>query len=157
MILNAAAGKPLPVYGDGLQIRDWVHVNDHAEGLRAILHRGQPGETYHIGGGAQIANLDLLRILCGLLDIRRPSSPHRPHEQLIRFVTDRPGHDRRYALSIEKIKRELNWGPQESLESGLAKTVDWYLGQTAWVEAIQSRPSYDEWIERNYAARGAIG
>jgi dTDP-glucose 4,6-dehydratase len=157
MILHALAGSPLPVYGDGRQIRDWIHVDDHCEGLLTILRKGRPGETYHVGGGVQVANLDLIRSLCRLLDARLPSSPNRPHERLITFVTDRPGHDRRYALAIDKIESQLGWQPRQSLDSGLARTVDWYLANPAWIEAIQARPSFDAWIERNYAARGAAG
>ncbi|HET7011063.1 MAG TPA: dTDP-glucose 4,6-dehydratase [Anaerolineales bacterium] len=155
MILNALEGKPLPVYGDGRQIRDWVHVDDHCEGLRTILRRGRPGETYHVGGGVQVANLDLLHSLCGLLDLRRPST--RPYAELIAFVADRPGHDRRYALDIGKIERELDWQPRETLDTGLAKTVDWYFDHPAWIEAIRAQPGYRAWLERNYAARGSNG
>jgi dTDP-glucose 4,6-dehydratase len=157
MLLQGMAGKPLPVYGDGQQIREWVHVDDHADGMLTILRQGRPGETYHVGSGIQVANLDLIRRLCRLLDDRFPASPNRPHEKLITFVADRPGHDRRYALDIGKIERQLGWRPREDLDRGLARTVDWYLANPAWIEAIQARPSYDAWIERNYAARGAAG
>jgi dTDP-glucose 4,6-dehydratase len=155
MLLNALEGRPLPIYGDGQQIRDWLYVEDHCEAICVILKDGQPGETYNIGGEAQAPNLDLVRRLCAVLDKEVPDSKHLPFERLITFVEDRPGHDRRYAMDISKIERELGWRPKESLESGLHKTVDWYLSNEAWIKAIQERPSYDEWMQRNYEERGA--
>jgi len=150
MIANAVAGKPLPVYGDGANVRDWLYVDDHARALRVVLERGAVGETYNIGGKAERRNLDVVRRLCEILDERLPGSA--PHEKLIRFVKDRPGHDRRYAIDSRKIERELGWTPRESFESGLAATVDWYLANGEWVKAVQSG-EYQRWIERNYAAR----
>jgi dTDP-glucose 4,6-dehydratase len=156
MILNAVEGKPLPVYGDGRQIRDWIHVEDHCAALVTILRSGRAGETYNVGGGNQVVNLDLIRSLCALLDDALPHSRHRPHESLIAHVPDRPAHDRRYAMDIRKIERDLGWRPRESLESGLRKTVNWYLENAAWVAAVRGQPTYQEWLERNYAARGAL-
>ncbi len=155
MILNAVAGEPLPVYGDGRQVRDWLFVDDHALAIHAVLAGGRVGETYNIGGGSERTNLDLLNQLCVILDELLPQSPHRPHSQLIRFVPDRPGHDRRYAMDTRKIQQELAWSPGESLASGLRKTVAWYLANTGWVEAIRAEPAYQSWMERNYARRGA--
>ena len=150
VIAKALAGEPLPVYGDGAQVRDWLFVEDHARALRCVLDRGRPGETYNIGGRAERRNLDVVTQLCRLLDLRRPQ--HAPHERLIRFVKDRPGHDRRYAINASKIERELGWTPAESFESGLARTVDWYLGNPAWVSAVQTG-EYRRWIEAQYAGR----
>ncbi len=127
MILNALRGQQLPIYGDGQQIRDWLYVEDHCEAIWTVLKDSQPGETYAIGGGNQPANLQIVNTLCDILDELRPDSPHTPHRQLIRYVTDRPGHDRRYAMDITKIGRQLNWQPRHSLSSGLLKTVEWYL------------------------------
>jgi dTDP-glucose 4,6-dehydratase len=126
-IRNALAGKPLPVYGDGRNVRDWLYVLDHCEALRLVLERGRVGETYNIGGGAEEANIDLVRRICSLLDEANPRKAGK-HAELITFVTDRPGHDRRYAIDCSKITRELGWRPRESFESGLAKTVRWYVG-----------------------------
>jgi dTDP-glucose 4,6-dehydratase len=137
-ILNALEGKPLPVYGAGGNVRDWLYVGDHAEALFLVLRRGRLGETYNIGGGAEYANIDLVRLLCRLLDEALPAAPHRPHERLITFVEDRPGHDWRYAMDDAKLRRELGWQPRESLESGLRKTVRWYLDNRAWWEPIHS-------------------
>ena len=155
MILNAMAGEPLPLYGDGRQVRDWLFVDDHCRAVHALLVGGRLGETYNIGGGSQLTNLELVDQLCRILDELLPDSPHRPHAQLVRFVPDRPGHDRRYAMDIRKIQRELDWSPKESLASGLRKTVEWYLANGDWVEAIRSEPAYRTWMERNYASRGA--
>jgi dTDP-glucose 4,6-dehydratase len=154
MILNALEGRPLPVYGDGMQIRDWLYVEDHCEAIHTVLQAGTPGETYVVGGGNQPPNLQVIRTLCEILDERLPGSPYAPHESLIRFVTDRPGHDRRYAMDISKISRELGWQPRHSLASGLAETVDWYLAHPDWVEAIQKKQDYQHWLEQNYAGRG---
>jgi len=154
MILYALEGLPLPVYGDGKQIRDWLHVEDHCRAIRAVLNRGRAGETYNIGGGPQPTNLDVVQVLCEILDELLPGSPHRPHASLIRFVVDRPGHDRRYAMDMSKIATELGWRPSETLQTGLVKTVQWYLTHPGWVAAIREKPAYREWWEANYARRG---
>jgi dTDP-glucose 4,6-dehydratase len=137
--LNAIEGKPLPVYGTGANIRDWLHVDDHAAALVAILTRGRVGERYNVGGNAERTNIAVVREICRVLDELLPRSPHKPHERLITFVTDRPGHDQRYAIDAQKIRRELGWEPKETFESGLRKTVEWYLANTAWVEAVRRR------------------
>jgi dTDP-glucose 4,6-dehydratase len=138
MILNAIEGKSLPVYGAGANCRDWLYVGDHAAALALVLRRGRLGESYNIGGGEERANIDLVRMLCRILDDELPESPHRPHERLIGFVEDRPGHDLRYAMDDGKLRRELAWRPSESLETGLRKTVRWYLDNRAWWEPIRS-------------------
>jgi dTDP-glucose 4,6-dehydratase len=150
MILNAVAGKPLPVYGDGQQIRDWLYVTDHCEAIHKILMRGKPGETYNIGGGNQPANLTIVETICDLLDELRPPDSH---HQLIKFVTDRPGHDRRYAMNIAKIERELGWRPRHSLAEGLRETVEWYLANSEWAVAIQEQQEYQRWLGQNYHER----
>lgn len=127
MILNAVNGKPLPVYGDGLNIRDWLYVGDHCEALALVLARGIPGETYNIGGMSEKANIELVKTICGILDEMLPNSPHVPHARLITFVEDRLGHDRRYAVNCSKIMAHLGWKPKEGFESGLRKTIAWYL------------------------------
>lgn len=152
MILNALAGKPLPVYGDGRQIRDWLYVEDHCQAIHCILRDGRPGETYNIGGGNQPYNLDLVRRLCALLDEFHPAGA--PHARLITHVPDRPGHDRRYAMDITKIQSELGWAPRHDLESGLRLTVRWYLEHPGWVKAIQEQNDYQAWLHRNYTQRG---
>ena len=154
MILNALQGKPLPVYGDGQQIRDWLYVEDHCDAIHRVLRQGKPGETYNVGGNNQPTNLHIVHTICDLLDDLRPESPYRPHRNLIRFVADRPGHDRRYAMDIGKIQHELGWQPRETLESGLRKTVLWYLNHLDWVSAILKRPDFQAWLENNYASRG---
>jgi dTDP-glucose 4,6-dehydratase len=138
MILHALEGKPLPVYGDGLQIRDWLYVDDHARALVAALRHGKPGATYNIGGGNELTNLDLVRMLCAGLDRRRPRAQG-PHEELIAFVEDRPGHDRRYAIDATKARRDLHWTPRETLTRGLDRTLDWYLANRAWCEETTRR------------------
>lgn len=138
MILNAIAGKKLPVYGAGANIRDWLYVGDHAAALALVLRRGRIGETYNIAGGEERTNLDIVRALCAILDDELPAAPHRPHEKLIEFVTDRPGHDLRYAVDDAKIRNELGWKPVESLATGLRKTVRWYLDNRSWWEPIRS-------------------
>ena len=155
MIDHALNGKPLPVYGDGQQVRDWLYVGDHCSAIRAVLAGGRPGETYNVGGGNQRSNLQVVNTLCELLDELVPNSPHAPHRQLIRFVTDRPGHDRRYAIDARKIERELGWQATESFETGLKKTVAWYLANTAWTEDITSG-AYQAWMQQNYSSRAAI-
>lgn len=156
VILNAVNGKPLPIYGDGQQIRDWLYVRDHCQALELVLEKGIIGETYNIGGNNQPTNLEIVTQICAILDELLPDSSFRPHAQLIRFVADRPGHDRRYAMNIGKIQRELGWQPQENLETGLRKTVKWYLENPDWVLNIQQKPAYQAWLQENYARRGAV-
>lgn len=154
MIINALTGLPLPVYGDGKQIRDWLYVEDHCEAILTIIKHGNLGETYNVGGDNQPTNLEIIQALCDILDITLPDSPHAPHAGLIQYVADRPGHDRRYAMDITKIKRELGWAPRRSLESGLADTVKWYLTNKDWIEHVHEKSDYQHWLERNYAQRG---
>ncbi|WP_122465119.1 dTDP-glucose 4,6-dehydratase [Brevundimonas lutea] len=137
VILNAAAGRPIPVYGQGTNIRDWLHVDDHAEALLTVLERGRVGQTYGVGGAAERTNIDLVRLICAELDRLRPDGA--PHDRLIEFVTDRPGHDRRYAIDITKIDRDLGWRPATTLEDGIAATVAWYLDNPAWVDSWRAR------------------
>jgi dTDP-glucose 4,6-dehydratase len=151
MIVNALAGKPLPVYGDGQQIRDWLYVGDHCSGIRAVLAGGRLGETYNIGGWNEQANIDIVNIVCGLLDELRPD-PAGPYARLITYVTDRPGHDRRYAIDARKIERELGWRPAETFATGIRKTVQWYLAHADWVANVQSG-AYRDWVSTNYEAR----
>jgi dTDP-glucose 4,6-dehydratase len=139
MILNALEGKPLPIYGDGQNVRDWLFVEDHCRAIALVLEQGKPGETYNVGGGAERNNLWLVQQLCAILDELNPDSSHTPHANLITYVTDRPGHDRRYAIDFSKLQRELGWSPQEDIESGLRKTVNWYLLNSAWCEAVTSQ------------------
>jgi dTDP-glucose 4,6-dehydratase len=154
MITHALEGKPLPIYGDGQQVRDWLYVGDHCSAIRTVLAHGKPGETYNVGGGNQRANLQVVTTLCALLDELKPDSPYVPHKQLMRFVTDRPGHDRRYAIDARKIERELDWHAAESFETGLRKTVEWYLANSAWVEDVTSG-HYQTWMQQNYAGRAS--
>ena len=149
VILNATKGKKLPIYGDGLNIRDWLYVEDHCEALEVVLGKGRVGQTYNIGGKCEKTNLDLVRTVCRLLDEMLPESLYKPHESLITFVKDRPGHDRRYAIDCSKIERELGWYPKESLETGLRKTIEWYLGNPEWIKSVQTG-EYREWIARQY-------
>ncbi len=136
MILNALAGKPLPVYGDGSQIRDWLYVEDHARALVEVVTRGEVGETYNIGGHNEKRNLEVVQTICALLDELKPAVDGRSYKELITFVNDRPGHDRRYAIDASKIERELGWKPQETFESGIRKTVQWYLDNRQWWERV---------------------
>lgn len=136
MILNCLEGKPLPVYGDGLQVRDWLYVEDHCRALRTVLAKGRVGETYNIGGNCERPNLEIVKTICATIDRLRPGLPHAPCERLIQYVQDRPGHDRRYAIDATKIRDELGWQPEQNLESGLAATVRWYLDNPTWVERI---------------------
>jgi dTDP-glucose 4,6-dehydratase len=154
MIMNALKGHPLPVYGDGRQIRDWLYVEDHCEAIKVVLERGTPGETYNIGGNNQPLNLEIIEQLCTILDEMLPGSPHTPHQSLMQFVADRPGHDRRYAMDISKIEKDLGWQPKQTLETGLFKTVSWYLDHPDWVSAVSQQGDYQSWLERNYANRG---
>ncbi len=157
VILNGVQGKPLPVYGDGQQVRDWLYVEDHCEAIRLALLRGQPGQTYNVGGGNQPSNLEIIHSLCDILDKVSPASSGEAHASQIRFITDRPGHDRRYAMDIRKIERELDWRPRQSLHDGLLKTVAWYLDHPQWVSAVFQSGDFTAWVERNYAQRAAGG
>jgi len=150
MIVNALAGKPLPVYGDGRQIRDWLYVSDHASAIRAVLAGGRLGETYNIGGWNEMANIDIVNTVCALLDEFRPD-PAGPYARLISYVKDRPGHDRRYAIDARKIERELGWRPAETFASGIRKTVQWYLANPEWVARVQSG-AYRDWVAQQYSA-----
>ena len=152
VILSALAGKGLPIYGDGMQIRDWLYVKDHCTAVRAVLHKGRPGETYNVGGNSETANLEVVRAICGVLDELRPAQDGRPHERLISHVGDRPGHDRRYAIDASKITRDIGWKPKETFESGLRKTVTWYLDNEAWIAQVTSG-EYRKWMTKNYVNR----
>ena len=153
MIVNALAGKPLPVYGDGQQIRDWLYVKDHCAAIRAVLARGTPGQTYNIGGWNEKPNIEIVQTVCALLDEMRPD-PAGSHARLITYVTDRPGHDRRYAIDARKIERELGWKPAETFDTGIRKTVRWYLEHADWVARVQSG-AYRDWVATQYGAEGA--
>lgn len=152
MITHAIAGKQLPIYGDGGNVRDWLYVGDHCAALRLVLERGRPGETYNVGGRNERNNREVVEAICEILDELRPESRHCPHKQLIRFVKDRPGHDRRYAIDATKLEQELGWRARESFATGLRKTVQWYLENAAWTEDVLSG-AYQDWIERNYTSR----
>ncbi|MDB5840207.1 MAG: rfbB [Herminiimonas sp.] len=159
IITNARAGKPLPVYGDGQQIRDWLYVGDHCAAIRRVLADGKPGETYNIGGWNEMANLDVVHILCDILDDLDPKSANGgsgSYREQITFVKDRPGHDRRYAIDARKVQRELGWKPAETFESGIRKTVQWYLDHQEWVANVQSG-DYLKWVEQNYDQRDMAG
>jgi dTDP-glucose 4,6-dehydratase len=149
MIVNALAGKPLPVYGDGQQIRDWLYVKDHCSAIRRVLEAGKLGETYNIGGWNEQPNIDIVRTVCRLLDAAQPRADRKPYVEQMTFVTDRPGHDRRYAIDASKIERELGWKPAETFDTGIAKTVAWYLANQDWVANVQSG-SYRDWVEKQY-------
>ncbi len=151
MILNATQGKPLPIYGDGMNVRDWLYVGDHCAAIREVLARGRLGETYNIGGWNEKPNIEIVKTVCALLDEMRPD-PAGPHARLLSYVKDRPGHDRRYAIDARKIERELGWRPAETFDTGIRKTVRWYLDNLAWVEHIASG-EYRHWLEKNYQAR----
>jgi dTDP-glucose 4,6-dehydratase len=144
MILNACAGKPLPVYGDGQNVRDWLYVEDHCHAIALVLDKGVPGETYNVGGNAERDNLWLVDRLCAILDELRPDSPHCPHKQLVEFVRDRPGHDRRYAIDFSKLHNQLGWQPQEDIESGLRRTVQWYLDNQDWCQTVTTTNNYQQ-------------
>jgi dTDP-glucose 4,6-dehydratase len=151
MIVNALAGKPLPVYGDGMQIRDWLYVKDHCSAIRTVLAGGRPGETYNVGGWNEKPNLEIVKTVCALLDTLRPAAEG-PYARLITYVKDRPGHDRRYAIDARKIERELGWRPAETFDTGIRKTVQWYLEHADWVARVQSG-SYRDWVATHYAVR----
>lgn len=152
MITHALTGKPLPIYGDGLQVRDWLFVTDHCKAIVEVLEKGVVGETYNIGGDNQRSNLEMVKTICALLDELVPDSPYRPHAQLMTYVTDRPGHDRRYAIDARKIERELGWKPEESFETGMRKTIQWYLSNQKWIESVTGA-AYQEWVTTNYTDR----
>ena len=154
MIANALAGKPLPIYGDGQQIRDWLYVSDHCVAIRRVLEAGRLGETYNIGGWNEKPNLDIVHAICDLLGELRPRADGKSYREQITYVTDRPGHDRRYAIDATKIERELGWRPAETFETGIRKTIQWYLDHAQWVANVQSG-AYREWVEKNYERRDA--
>ena len=154
MIVNALAGKALPVYGDGMQVRDWLYVKDHCSAIRRVLEDGRLGETYNVGGWNEKPNLEIVRTVCALLDELRPRSDGQPYASQISYVKDRPGHDRRYAIDARKIERELGWKPAETFESGIRKTVQWYLDHPDWVANVQSG-SYRQWVQAQYEAPAA--
>lgn len=151
IVLNALEGKPLPVYGDGKNVRDWLFVEDHCSAIRTVLEKGTPGECYNVGGNSERANIDVVTTICDLLDEMQPSA-FGPRRSLITYVADRPGHDRRYAIDASKIRRELGWSPAEKFESGLRKTVRWYLDNQEWINSVRTG-AYREWIVQNYAER----
>ena len=151
MILNALTGKPLPIYGDGMQIRDWLYVEDHCDAIWTILQKGKNSESYNIGGGNQPPNIEIVKTICAILDKIEPKSE--PYANLIHYVTDRPGHDRRYAMNIEKIRAQLNWQPKFDLERGLLHTVKWYLSHLDWLNAILAEKDYQNWVQINYQGR----
>jgi dTDP-glucose 4,6-dehydratase len=153
MIVNALAGKPLPVYGDGQQIRDWLYVKDHCSAIRRVLEAGRLGETYNIGGWNEKPNIEIVNSICAILDELRPAAGGKSYREQIAYVQDRPGHDRRYAIDASKIEHELGWRPAETFETGIRKTVQWYLDHPAWVDNVQSG-AYRQWIESNYQDRG---
>jgi dTDP-glucose 4,6-dehydratase len=152
VIHNVLAGKPLPIYGDGSNVRDWLYVTDHCTAIRRVLEAGRIGETYNVGGCNEKTNLEVVKTLCSILDELHPSSPVTPHESLITFVKDRPGHDQRYAIDASKIERELGWTPAETFESGIRKTVAWYLANQDWADNVTTG-EYRNWVSANYAAR----
>ncbi len=153
IITNSLEGKPIPVYGDGKQIRDWLYVEDHCAAIWTVLVRGEVGQTYTVGGNNQPTNLEIIHQICEILDEQLPQSPYAPHKNLIQFVVDRPGHDRRYAMDISKISNHLGWQPKESLRTGLALTVDWYLQNLEWVNNFRSDAVYARWMDKNYGSR----
>jgi dTDP-glucose 4,6-dehydratase len=153
MVLNALQGKPLPVYGDGLNVRDWLYVGDHCSAIRLALRKGRAGETYNIGGNSEKTNLGVVNTICSVLDKLQPGTS--PHSRLITFVKDRPGHDRRYAINADKMEMELGWSPQEEFTSGLEKTVQWYLGHMDWVNSLV-RSNHDEYGRINFAGREGL-
>ncbi|MDP2022519.1 MAG: dTDP-glucose 4,6-dehydratase [Hydrogenophaga sp.] len=151
VIVNALQGKPLPIYGDGRQVRDWLFVKDHCSAIRRVLEAGQPGETYNVGGWNEMANIEIVQKVCALLDEFRPRADGKPYNEQITYVKDRPGHDRRYAIDARKIHTELGWKPVETFESGIRKTVQWYLDNPEWVAHVQSG-AYRNWIGTQYGA-----
>jgi dTDP-glucose 4,6-dehydratase len=154
MILNALEWKDLPIYGDGRQVRDWLFVEDHCEAIYLVIKKGRLGETYAVGGNNQPSNIEIVNIICEVMDKLTLVSPFKPHNSLMKYVQDRPGHDRRYAMDISKIHSELGWQPRQSLYSGLAETVRWFLENPEWVKAIRNRDDYQTWMDNNYKQRG---
>jgi len=152
MILNATRGKPLPIYGDGMNVRDWLYVTDHCSAIRTVLQGGRLGETYNVGGWNEMPNIEIVKTVCALLDEMRPDAAG-PYTRLLTYVKDRPGHDRRYAIDASKIHQELGWKPAETFETGIRKTVRWYLDNMQWVENVASG-EYRKWLDTNYAERG---
>jgi len=150
MIVNALAGKALPVYGDGLQVRDWLYVKDHCSAIRRVLEAGRPGEVYNVGGWNEKPNIEIVKTVCALLDEMRPKADGQPYSTQISYVKDRPGHDRRYAIDASKIQRELGWQPAETFETGIRKTIAWYLANPDWVAHVQSG-AYRQWVDKQYA------
>lgn len=148
-ILNALKGKPLPIYGDGQQVRDWLYVKDHCSAIRAILEKGKLGETYNVGGWNERSNLDVVKTLCTILDELKPKTDGTKYEAQITFMKDRPGHDRRYAIDATKLEKELGWKPQETFETGIRKTIEWYLANETWVSHLVSG-EYKNWVEKQY-------
>ena len=153
MIMNANTGKPLPVYGDGMQIRDWLYVDDHCEAIWQVATRGQVGETYCVGGDNQPPNIEIVRTICQIMDELQPRSVWAPHENLISYVADRPGHDRRYDINITKIQNELGWQPRRSRKQGRLETVAWYLEHPEWVQSVTRNSDYSSWVQKNYSDR----
>ena len=150
VILNAMSGKPIPVYGDGQNVRDWVFVADHCDAVRTVLARGRIGETYNIGGGNEKRNLEIVHSVCSILDDLRPDDPVVPHRELITFIKDRPGHDRRYAIDAGKIEKDLGWKPRETFETGIRKTIEWYLANENWVQEVTTG-NYRQWMAAQYS------
>jgi dTDP-glucose 4,6-dehydratase len=150
MIVNALAGKPLPVYGDGMQVRDWLYVKDHCSAIRRVLEAGRLGEVYNVGGWNEKPNIEIVKTVCALLDELSPRADGQPYAQQINYVTDRPGHDRRYAIDARKLEAELGWKPAETFETGIRKTVQWYLANPEWVQHVQSG-AYRDWVNKQYA------
>ncbi len=156
MIVNALAGKPLPVYGDGMQIRDWLYVKDHCSAIRRVLDAGRLGEVYNVGGWNEMPNIDIVKTVCSLLDELRPRADGKPYIEQVTYVADRLGHDRRYAIDASKIERELGWRPAETFATGIRKTVQWYLENEAWVAQVQSG-AYRDWIGKQYGENADAG
>lgn len=154
MIVNALAGKPLPVYGDGMQVRDWLYVKDHCSAIRCVLEAGRLGETYNVGGWNEKPNIEIVKTVCALLDELRPRADGKGYAEQISYVTDRPGHDRRYAIDARKLERELGWKPAETFDTGIRKTVEWYLANGDWVRNVQSG-AYRAWVEKQYDAKAS--
>jgi dTDP-glucose 4,6-dehydratase len=155
MIVNALAGKALPVYGDGLQVRDWLYVKDHCSAIRRVLEAGRPGEVYNVGGWNEKPNIEIVKTVCALLDEMRPKADGQPYSTQISYVKDRPGHDRRYAIDASKIQRDLGWKPAETFETGVRKTVAWYLANPEWVAHVQSG-AYRQWMDKQYAVTAKV-
>ncbi|MGJ7485906.1 dTDP-glucose 4,6-dehydratase [Variovorax sp. LT2P21] len=154
MIVNALAGKPLPVYGDGMQVRDWLYVKDHCSAIRRVLQDGRLGETYNVGGWNEKPNIEIVNTVCSLLDELRPRTDGKSYRDQVSYVTDRPGHDRRYAIDARKLERELGWKPAETFDTGIRKTVEWYLANGEWVANVQSG-AYRDWVQKQYEAPSA--